>query len=121
MRFQPAVTICGMACAKARKMASEVGPVSELPNVVAAGKRALRKEPSGLMIFNGRNNPALCGMSELISIRKVSSSADAVAEKGALTKPAVCGEEPVKSKVISDPATVTARLIFILEPGLTPS
>src|SRR6516162_500898 len=113
MRFQPAVTIWGMARAKARRIASEVGPVSELPKVVAAGKRAFKNEPSGFTTFSGRSNPALCGTSALISIRKVSSSAEAVDEYGALTKPGVCGEEPEKSKVMSDPATVTARLIFI--------
>ena len=36
-RFQPAVTMRGRAWAKARRMASEVGPVIELPKVVAAG------------------------------------------------------------------------------------
>src|SRR5690606_19588156 len=121
MRFQPAVTIFGSACAKARKIASDVGPVIELPKVVAAGKRALRKDPSGLTMRIGRRMPALCGTSGLISIRKVSSNAEAVAEYGALTKPGVCGDEPVKSNVTSSPETVTARLILIREPSFTPS
>src|SRR5574338_934818 len=119
IRFQPAVTIFGSACENARKIASDVGPVIELPKVVAAGKRALRNEPSGFTIRIGRRMPALCGTSGLISIRKVSSRADAVAECGALTKPGVCGDEPVKSNVTSSPDTVTARLIFIDEPSVT--
>jgi len=65
--------------------------------------------------------PALWGMSGLISIRKVSSSADAVAECGALTKPGVCGEEPVKSKLICSPLTITASWIFMRVPSVTPS
>ena len=93
----------------------------ELPNVVAAGKPAFRNEPSGLTMRIARNRPALCGMSGLISIRNVSISADAVAAYGALTNPGVCGDEPLKSKLTSPPRTVTARLIFILLPSVTPS
>ena len=71
---------------KARKIASELGPVIEFPNMVAAGKRALRNEPFRLTICIGPNLPALCGISGLISIRKVSGSAEALTEYGALTK-----------------------------------
>ena len=48
--FHPAVTFSGRACARALKMASELGPVMLLPKVVAAGKLALRNDPSGLII-----------------------------------------------------------------------
>ena len=102
-------------------IASDVGPVMELPKVVAAGKAALRNEPSGLTMRMGRCSPALWGMSGSISIRKVSIVADAVAAKGALTKPGVCGEEPVKSKRIVPPSTVTSRRIVISVPSVTPS
>src|SRR3990172_4801843 len=115
-RFHPAVTILGSACEKARNIASEVGPVIELPKVVAAGKRAFRNEPSGFTMRIGRRIPALCGMSGLISIRNVSSRAEAVADWGALTKPGVCGEDPEKSNVTCSPRRLTARLIFIFVP-----
>ena len=48
-------------------------------------------------------------------------TADAVAVRGALTKPGVCGDDPEKSKQIWSSFTVTVSFISMVEPSVTPS
>ena len=61
----------------------------------------------------------------LVELAREADDADtareAVAEYGALTKPGVCGDEPLKSKTISSPVTRTVSAMRIVEPSRTPS
>ena len=76
IRFHPADTRSGTAGASARKIASECGPASVLPKVVAAGKPAFRMHPGGMCTWIGRRTPSLCGRSGSSSMRSVSRIAE---------------------------------------------
>ena len=89
IRFQPAVTLSGIASESAFNIASALGPVMLLPKVVAAGYFAFKKVPSGICTCSALRRPSLWAISGSINIKKVRITADMLAPRGALAKPSV--------------------------------
>jgi hypothetical protein len=83
--------------------------VIEFPNVVAAGKRALKNEPPELTMCIGRNMPALCGMSGLLSIRDLSNSAGRPGV--VITAASSATVSPLKVMLSAMPSTLPQKMV----------
>ena len=75
--------------------------VSVLPAQTAAGRWALRNEPSGMRMSTGRKVPALVGIVGSVRTFTAKNTAEWVIGATALMLPRRCGAEPAKSRVIS--------------------